>query len=82
MYQTEITLANTSARQLIDTGRRFSQLIIFAKTTNSGVVNVGNATDQTFPVAAGGSLSFEEVDPSEIYIKGTADDVVEILGIV
>lgn len=88
-YVTAFQQAVTASAVPLPATKHFANgLVIKAKTGNSGKVFIGdatvNATDdgsgKGFALSAGDSLSLAVDDASVLYIIGTANDVVYVLG--
>jgi hypothetical protein len=87
-YVTAFQKAVTASAAALTTKHFANGFVIKAKSTNAGKVWVGgsditNTDDGTgtgFALAAGDSLSIALDDSSILYIIGTANDVVYVLG--
>ncbi len=55
--------------------------IIYSALSNAGIIYIGDATDQDFPLEVGNALDLSGQAIAEIYVRGTAADQLVILGI-
>ncbi|MEM3857512.1 MAG: hypothetical protein QXI37_03285 [Thermoprotei archaeon] len=57
-----------------------ADVTILADSANSGIVNVGNATSQTFPLIAGASITVSHVSLDSIYVvSSTASQLIHVI---
>lgn len=60
---------------------RWDEVVLVAPDTNSATVYAGACNEQRIPIVAGSGFNFKHTQLSEIYVKGTVDDEITIVGV-
>lgn len=72
------TLTLNGAKQQLP-ARPCFRCVIEAKTTNAAIVNVGSVVNQSHELSPGESVTLTVQNLDEVYVRGTADDVISVL---
>jgi hypothetical protein len=62
---------STTATALNSDTNLVEALTLYAPSSNTATVNVGNSSSQSFPLLAGSSLTLRKVKPSNVYLVST-----------
>ena len=74
------TIAQTNVAQKLSVSTAVKSVCVQAKKTNAHSVFIGGADAQTVELEAGDSIQFTIVENlHEIYIKGTANEIVNFI---
>lgn len=81
--ETELAASNTPER-LTASSQGILGLLVRANKANAAVVRIGpsNLAGASYPLEPGESVQFDVIDPSRVWLYGTAKDKVSYLGLI
>lgn len=81
--ETELAASNTPEK-LTTVSQGIVGLLVRANKANTAVVRIGpsNLAGASYPLEPGESVQFDVIDPSRVWLYGTAKDKVSYLGLI